>query len=346
MHSEIFGTMNGETIHLYTLQNKNGISVNIMNYGATITSIKVPDSKGNIENIVCGFNNFEAYFSEEYKKNAPYFGSTVGRYCSQIKDAKFQLHGKEYTLAKNAGENNLHGGNIGFDKKIWKAETLNLKGATGISMEILSEDLEEGFPGNVKVSVQFILNDSNELSIEYSAVPDQDTPLSLTNHTYFNLNAFSSSVENHTAQIKAGKKLVLDGTGAATGKIQPLEGRPDDLREPKKIGEVHGKMNDGFEHYYIFDKENFLSDKVAEFHCKKSGRSLGVATKEPGMLFYTGKYTSNELQRENGQEFGKYRGFCCETHRYPNGPNIQNSPKFITSAGEEFKSTTIFKFGW
>lgn len=341
-----FGTLVGETIKAYTLKNSNGIEVTITNYGATVTTIKVPDSKGNIENIACGFDTLDGYFAKDYVENAPYFGGTVGRYCSQIKDAKFSLNGKEYQLADNCGPNNLHGGTVGFDKKIWSVETFDKGNVSGVKMSLKSKDLEEGFPGNVDIAVTFTLTNNNELNIDYIATPDADTPLSLTNHTYFNLNAFKSNVECHLAQVNANKKLHCDDTGAATGEIVNVEGAADDMREPKKIGDAHKEMGDGFENFYILDNEAGEFIESAKITCPDSGRSLTVSTTEPCMLLYTGKYTSDALKRENGEQYGKYRGFCCETHRYPNGPNIENSPKSITKAGETFKSTTQFKFGW
>lgn len=344
MSAEIssFGNYQGEDIKEFSIKNENGIEVKITNYGATITSILVPNKNGDIENIACGFDTLEGYFGKDYVENSPYFGGTIGRYCSQIKDSKFTLNGEEYNLAKNCGENNLHGGVVGFDKRVWHAE---VDGST-VFMSLYSKHLEEGFPGNVEVSVAFTLTPDNELKIDYSGVPDKDTPLSLTNHTYFNLNAFSSTVEGHNAKVNTNKRHVMDDTGAATGEILNISGQADDLTKGREIGRVHDALGDGFEHFYVFDNADFELQEVAQIKSDDSGRSLTVYSTEPCMLLYTGKYTSNALKRENGEQYGKYRGFCCETHRYQNGPNIENSPKSITKAGDEFKSTTIFKFGW
>lgn len=335
-----FGNYQDQDIQLYTLSNDNGMELKITNYGATITSLIVPKKDGKFQNIACGFDTLEDYFSDEYKGNSPYFGCTVGRYCSQIKDSKFTLNGKTYQLADNCGNNNLHGGVVGFDKKVWKAEILD---NSSIKMTLKSKDLEEGFPGNVDVSVVFSLNDNNELSVDYTATPDADTPLSLTNHTYFNLSGFSETVENHIAQVNTDKRLAMDDTGAATGEIINLEGEVDDLRVGKRIGDVHKAMGDGFENFYIFDNPNEDLKHVASISNKEEQLTLDVFTTEPCMLLYTGKYTSDELTRGNGEQYGKYRGFCCETHRYQNGPNIPDSPKSITKAGDTFKSKTVFK---
>jgi len=340
-----FGKLEGNEVQLYSLENDNGMVVKISNYGATITSILVPNKNGEVSEIVCGFDNFESYFDPEYQANAPYFGGTVGRYCSQIKDAKFTLNGQEYKLAKIVGENNLHGGQVGFDKKIWNVTPIDSSNSQ-VEMTLRSEHLEEGFPGNVDISVKFNLTNANEVRIDYNATSDADTPFTMTNHTYFNLSGFAENVEGHTVQIHSNKKQVWDETGAATGKNVSVVGAVDDLGDGKIIGEVHQAMGDGFEHFYLFEEKGFELGKVAKIHEQKSGRSLEISTTEPGMLFYTGKYTSDELKRESGQQYGKYRGFCCETHRYANGPNIPDSPKSILKKGEKYESTTIFKFGW
>lgn len=340
-----FGAHKGKEVQLYTLENDNGMVVKISNYGATITSLVVPQKEGEPQEIVCGFDTFENYFSDDYKANAPYFGGTVGRYCSQIKDSKFTLNGQEYQLAKIVGENNLHGGKEGFDKKIWEVKPIDTS-ISSIVMKLRSRAMEEGFPGNVDIAVTFTLTNENELRIDYQAATDTDTPFTITNHTYFNLSGFDSSIENHSAQINSDKKQVWDETGAATGQNISVANAADDLRVEKVIGEVHNAMGDGFEHYYLFEDKGFELEKVARISEPQSGRSLEISTSEPGMLFYTGKYTSDELKRESGLQYGKYRGFCCETHRYANGPNIPDSPKSILKKGEIYDSTTIFKFKW
>lgn len=341
-----FGKINNEDIKLYTLQNANGVQVTITNYGATITSILIPNKNGELKNIACGFDTLEGYFSEAYINNSPYFGGTIGRYCSQIKDARFELNGKEYDLAANCGTNNLHGGKTGYDKKIWKGKKIKSETDSAVKMALFSKDLEEGFPGDVALTVTFTLTDANELRIDYLGIPNQDTPLSLTNHTYFNLSQFADTVENHTAQVHTNKRLELDETGAATGVFIDVNAAADDLTTAKRIGEVHALMGDGFEHFYVFDNTKAELNHLATVANETNDLSLDVYSTEPCMLLYTGKYTSDDIKRENGEQYGKYRGFCCETHRYPNGPNIKHSPNSITKVGEEYKSTTVFKFNF
>ncbi|GAA0881167.1 galactose mutarotase [Algoriphagus jejuensis] len=338
-----FGKVGDASIGLFTLSNSKGMRVKVMDYGATITSITVPDRSGNLLEIACGFDTLEGYFSENYKANSPYFGCTVGRYCSHIKDGRFTLKGREYSLAKNGGGNNLHGGAVGFDKKVWTAKVPDPEAAE-VVMSLLSQDMEEGFPGNVEVSVVFSLSENNELSIRYEATTDAETPLALTNHTYFNLSGFAANILGHSAQIAASRRLVMDKTGAVTGAVIDLESQPDNLWNAKIIGDVQQAIGDGFEHYYVFDKPAFQMAEVAEFRCVESGISMKVATDELGMLFYTGKYTCDSLRREDGLQYGKFRGFCCETHRFPNGPNLPNSPGTLLKPGQVFRSATRFSF--
>ncbi len=338
-----FGELNGVEVSLFTLENSNGMTVKLMNYGATITSITVPDQNGNPVSIACGFDTFEDYFSENYRANSPYFGCTVGRYCSQIKDSKFILNDVEYQLAANCGDNNLHGGVTGFDKKIWKAEKFQTKDSVGINFTLNSPDGEEGFPGNVLVNLKVQLTNANEIVFGYRAETDKATPLSLTNHTYFNLSGFKQNVESHRVKVYTNLLQEMDNSEAGTGKILDVAGTKNDLQNGSVVGDVHRELGDGFEHFYVFNNPDFKLQKVAEIEEPASERKLEVFSTEPCMLFYTGKYTSDSLARNDTEKYGKYRGFCFETHRWQNGPNIPGSPKSITNPEELFESQTIFK---
>jgi len=335
-----FGIYQDQKIALYTLENAKGMKLQITNYGATITSISVLDQNGNRQELACGFDTFEGYFGEDYKANAPYFGCTVGRFASRIKDGKFSIDGQEYTLAVNNGSNHLHGGLVGFDKKIWQAEP-NDDGS--LAMSLTSPDMEEGFPGTVQVKVTFSLTEENELIIQYEATTDKTTPLSLTNHTYFNLSGFEQTIENHISQIDAAEFLQPDATNVPVGEVAKVEGTAADLRTGKRLGDCFAEMETGFEHYYTFDKTPNELTKVATFKDPASGRSLEIKTTEPGALFYTGYFTSDQLQRENGDQYGRYRAFCFETSRYPNGPNLAEQGGAVTQAGDIYQSKTIFK---
>lgn len=337
-----FGLHNGQEIHQYTLQNSKGMEVKIIEYGATITSIKIPDAASGMKNIVCGFDNFSGYFGEAYLENAPYFGCTVGRYASRIKNGRFSIDGQEYSLAINNGSNHLHGGMEGFDKKVWKGEVI-AGGNASLQMNLESGHLEEGYPGNVSLKVIFSLNDENELSITYEAHTDQTTPLSLTNHTYFNLSGFKATIENHHAKINSATILAPDETNVPVGVIEEVKETAADLQEGRLLGACFQEMETGFEHYYLFNKPLDSLAKVAEFSDTKSGTKLEIMTTEPGALFYTGYFTSYELKRENSDQYGRYRGLCFETSRYPNGPNLPVSPKSVTQPDEVYQSQTIFK---
>ena len=341
-----FGSFEGQIIQQYTLENDQGMSVKVATYGATITSITIPDANGSPIDIVCGFDTLDGYFSPAYQQNAPYFGCTVGRYASRIKSGTFSLDGQTYQLATNDGPNHLHGGLKGFDKRVWSAKVLDGKETVGVEMTLESPHLEEGYPGNVKVSVTFTLNNNNELGITYRGETDQATPLSLTNHTYFNLSGFQQTIEDHRATILSDVYLSPDETNVPVGGISPVSGSAADLRSGRLLKEAFAQLPTGFEHYYTFDQSVNELRKVAEFEDTLSGRKLEVSTTEPGMLFYTGYFTSNDLQRESGDQYGRYRAFCCETHRYPNGPNIIDAPGSVTRPGQVYESSTRFKVDW
>jgi len=338
-----FGEYEGLKIFQFVLKNDNGMVVKLMNYGATITSISIPDNDGKPISIACGFDKFEDYFSKEYKLNAPYFGGTIGRFSSQIKDARFTLDGHAYNLTPNCGRNNLHGGTNGFDKKVWMPMPYESFNEVGIIFTLFSQDMEEGFPGNVNAKVLIKLTNNNEIFCEYVATTDAKTPLSMTNHTYFNLSGFKQNIEFHQIKVYTSKLQEMDNSGAGTGKILDVTNTMNDLQNGKVVGDVHKALGDGFEHFYVFENQDSKLQKVAEVTEPESERRLEVFSTEPCMLFYTGKYTSDELKRNDTETYGKYRGFCCETHRVQNGPNIPDVPNTITTPEKPFESTTVFK---
>ncbi len=338
INKTLFGKFHDEDVYLYELTNSKGFRVKVMSYGATITQILLPDNTS----ISCGFDTLEEYFGEEYRANAPYFGCTVGRYCSQIKDAKFTLAGTEYPLAKNCGENNLHGGAQGFDKRIW-CITENEE-TNSLCCTLKSEDMEEGYPGEVMAEVVMELTEDNEIKFSYSATTTKDTPLSMTNHSYFNLSGFASSVEDFEVELPTYKLMACDESGAATGEILDVRGTANDLTTARKIKDIESELGDGMEHFYVYDNPFEDLRLTARIEDKASGRAMEVFSTEPCMLFYTAKHMSNKLQRNENEKFGKTRAFACETHRWQNGVNIEGSPRSFTAKNETFKSQTIFKF--
>lgn len=341
---EIFGIIDGKTIFLYKFKNKNNMEVYISSYGVTVTSILIPDEKDNKINIICGFNNMSGYFTDDFKNNAPYFGAIIGRYCATIQNSKYD----KYTLTSNANGHCLHGGLKGFDKNVWASQIFsNNQNELAVKFSLLSPDGDQGFPGNINVSVIVSLNNNNELSFKYEANTDQRTPLSMTSHCYFNLSGFKENIENHLVKIISNKIFAMDAKGKYIDNITNVHSTLYDLSKEKRIGELHKEKNDGMENFYLF--ENGLTERprmVAEITYPVRNRKLQVFTCEPGMLFYTAKYTSNTLKRESGEKYGKYCALCCETHRIPNGPNIQHAKNVFLQPNETFKSETIYKLSF
>lgn len=338
-----FGRIGDQPVDLFTLSNGSGVVIKVTNYGGIVTSIVVPDRTGGAADIACGFDTLEGYQSEAYRGNAPYFGCLVGRYAGRIKDGRFRVGDDEYQVAANDGPNHLHGGIQGFDKRVWDADVVD---GNGVRLSLASPDGEEGYPGNLDVVVTYALGDDNALSVNYRATCDRTTPLSLTNHTYFNLNGFQDRVLDHTMTLAADRVLVPDDTNVPVGEERKVAGTVWDYAAAKPLGAVFGEEPKGFEHYYVFTKGPNVLDRVASFVEAASGRTLEVSTSEPGMLLYSGYYTSDALQRESGAPFGRFRGFCCETSRYPNGPNIPGAPGSLLEPGETYASKTVFRFGW
>ncbi|QDV66137.1 aldose epimerase family protein [Crateriforma conspicua] len=342
-----FGTFENQPVELWTLANDHGVTVKLMTYGGTVTSIRVPDGSGNIDDIVCGFDTLDGYFSEEYKTNSPYFGCLVGRYAARIKDGRFELDGKTYQLATNDGPNHLHGGVRGFDKRLWDViDTTESTDEVSVTLQLISPDGEESYPGRLDTKVQYLLNNDNELRIHYLAETDQATPVSLTNHTYFNLNGFRDTVLDHVVQLDSPRYMVPDDTNVPVGDEADVAGTAADFNQPKRIGDAFDELPMGFEHFYVFPSHDGSLRTIASVNEPSTGRRLEVQSTEPGTLFYTGRYTSDALRRESGAAFGQFRAFCLETSKLPNGPNLPSAPKSVLQPGETYDETTVYKFGW
>ena len=343
---EIFGIMpDGQFSDIYTLTNIRGVSVSIISYGATIVSINVPDKDGVMSDIALGFSSLEGYLQE----NNPFFGSTVGRYANRIARGKFTLNGKEYTLAANNGVNHLHGGLRGFDKVLWAVKESGGNDNAGITLEYVSPDGEEGYPGTMKVSVGFILTDKNELHVNYSAVSDADTIVNLTNHTYFNLNG-RGDILGHVLKINASSFTPVDETLIPTGEIKPVAGTPFDFTLPEKIGawinadDEQIKYGAGYDHNFILFN-NDLRNPAAEAFSPDTGRLLQIFTTEPGLQFYSGNFLGDTLTDcKDGLIYKRRSGFCLETQHFPDSPNKPMFPSTLLKAGDRFTSKTIYRF--
>ena len=342
-----FGQADGKPVYLYTLENNNGMIVKITNYGGTVTDIIVPDKDGNSGSIACGFDTLDGYFSEAYQGNSPYFGCIVGRYAGRVKGGKFAVGGQEYQLATNDGPNHIHGGVKGFDKCVWDVDAAEEEdGSLALRLSLISPDGDEGYPGLLKVVVEYRLNNENELRIRYRATTDKVTPLALTNHTYFNLNGFADTVLDHEVQIFSDRYLEPDETNVPVGEETAVAGTAADFNSPRRVGDCFDELPMGFEHFYVYNKPVGQLDRVAVVREPNTGRTLEVLSSEPGGLFYTGRYTSDELRREDGTQFGQFRGFCVETAKYPNGPNIDGAPGSVLEPGQSYDETTVYKLSW
>lgn len=342
---DIFGNARrGEKIFIFTLRNDNGITIKITNYGGIVTSIETPDKNGQKVNIALGFKSLQDYLTNFYIENCPYFGSVVGRYANRIAKGKFTLMGKEYTLPVNNGANSLHGGITGFDKVIWAPHEISKPDHVGVELKYRSVHMEEGFPGNLDLTVTYTLNHKNEFQIEYKAVTDRTTVINFTNHTYFNLTGGKENIFNHTLQLSAQKYTVNDDGLIPTGEIADVSGTPLDFTTPAKVGSRINELKDGYDHNYILDNPKGKLVKAAVLTEGSSGRMVEAFTTEPAIQLYTGYYIS-EMKGSNGEMFGRYAGMTLESQHYPDSPNKPEFPSTELHPGEVFKSKTIYKFG-
>jgi aldose 1-epimerase len=339
--SEInWGTDAGKTVKLFTLTNKNGMEVKISNFGGVINSIVVPDRNGKMENIVLGFDSLKPY-----QGSHPYFGSLVGRYGNRIALGKFSLDGNQYTLAVNNGVNHLHGGIRGFNKQVFDLDTAwSAADSMVVSLSYLSPDMEEGYPGNLKVKVNYVLTSSNEIKIEYEAETDKPTVLNLTNHSYFNLTGCRENILNHELVLMADSITPTDTTLIPTGILAPVAGTPFDFTVAHKIGERIEHVPGGYDINYKLRNKTGQLVQAAEVYEPVSGRVLQAFTTEPGVQFYTGNFLDGSLTGFNGTRYGKNYGFCLEAQHFPDSPNKPQFPSVVLNPGEKYTQLTVYKF--
>ena len=339
-----FGKLpDGRIVNLYTLTNKNGLVLKVTNYGGTVTALSVPDKKGTMADIVLGFDNLP-----DYQKATAYFGALVGRYGNRIAKGKFSIDGETYTLALNNGPNTLHGGIIGFDKVLWDATEVNDTTGVGLRLHHLSKDGDEGFPGNLNVTVTYMLTNANEFRIDYEATTDKATPLNLTHHSYFNLaGAGNGDVLGHQVMITAQRYTVVDSTLIPTGELRDVKGTPFDFTKIQAIGarikELGGKPV-GYDHNYVLNSGGTKLALAARVSEPLSGRVMEVYTDQPGVQFYTGNFLDGTLTGKEAKVYNQYYGFCFETQKFPDSPNQPTFPNSILKPGEVYKSITIYKF--
>lgn len=328
-----FTNSSGEDIYLFTLTNKHNTVVSITNYGAIITSFKVKMPDGSFNDIVLGFDNVEDYLSERYLKHYAYLGAVCGRYANRIKNGRFVLDGQEYHVTQNMGNDILHGGKEGFDKKIWKP-VLN-KASNILELKYTSKDAEEGFPGNLETIVLFELNDNNELNYEFIAKTDKVTPVNLTHHSYFNLDNGKGNILNHEVRLPASNILKQDEGLVCNGEFINVDKTKYDFREFKKI-------NQEYDQCFIIDNKNDELSLVAEARSIESGITLQIFSTEPAVQFYTGQGL-NITNAKNGIDYKPFSGFCLETHKHPNAINIPHFPNTVLRPGKKYYQNNIYK---
>lgn len=335
-----FGKLkNGKEASLYTLSN-NTITIKITNYGGIITAIGMPNKNGGIDNIVCGFDKLETYISNEYLGSYPYFGALIGRFGNRIANGHLEIDGETYEMAINNGPNHLHGGAEGFDKKLFEGEIIENKDAVGVKLTYLSPDGEENYPGNLKVTCIYTLNEENELSIQYYAETDKTTVANLTNHSYFNLTGQKENILNHNLKLNSTKMTEMVDQ-IPTGKIVPVVGTAYDFSSKKKIKDA--KLETGLDDNYVLDNKNGKLQLAGTLCEEKSKRKVEVYTTQPGMQVYTG-YWNPELTIDGKKKFGKFSGIALETQHYPDSVNKPEFPTTLLKPGELYDEKTVYKF--
>ena len=340
---EEFGKLpDGSVVKRYTLKNKNGVVAKVIEYGAILSELWVPDRNGQAGNVVAGFDNLAQYLNGH-----PFFGATTGRYANRIAKGRFTLEGKEYTLATNNGPNALHGGLKGFDKQLWKSEPLPTKaGEQGVRFTYLSKDGEEGYPGNLNVTVAYTLTDDNALTIDYSATTDRTTIVNLTNHSYFNL-AGSGDILNHELRVHADRYTPVNDLLIPTGELAPVAGTPFDFQQTTKIGARFDQLTNnprGYDHNLVLKRKNSGLEAIAWVNEATTGRRMEVLTTEPGMQLYTGNFLDGKLTGIGGVTYKQHSAFCLETQHFPDSPNHPNFPSTTLRGGETYKTTTVYRF--
>ncbi len=326
-------------IETHTLLNKNGVKVTFLNYGGIVTSILVPDKAGKMADVIVGFPEDQL---ERFQGQHPYFGALVGRYGNRIAKGRFTLNGVEYTLATNNNANHLHGGPLGFSRVFWNVN--------GGQLTYFSKDGEEGYPGNLNVTVRYSLSDANEFRIDYEATTDKDTVLNLTNHAYFNL-AGGGDILNHELMLNASRITPVDSGLIPTGEVRAVKGTVFDFTKPTKIGarihaddELLKHGGGGYDMNFVIDRKGDGLQLAARAKDPASGRVMEVMTTEPAVQLWTANSLDGTLPGKGGQPIVRHGGFCLETQHYPDSPNRPEFPSTVLKAGSTYRSSTVYRF--
>jgi len=336
----------GVQVDGYTLTNKQGVTLQVITYGAIITSLRTADARGNFADIVLGFDSLD-----DYLHDPPYFGAVVGRYANRIARGRFTLDGSAYQLPVNNGPNSLHGGTRGFDKVVWRAESFESDSSSGVVLSYTSADGEMGYPGRLDVRVTYTLTDSNELLVDYFAATDKATPVNISQHSYFNLAGDAKrDILGHQLRLAASRFTPVDSTLIPTGELAPVEGTPFDFRTltpiGARIGESHQQLifGIGYDHNFVLDQDSSGLTHAAQVVDPESGRTLDIYTDQPGIQFYSGNFLDGTITGKGGRVYQHRYGFCLETQHFPDSPNHPAFPSTILRPGEEYESRTVFRF--
>ncbi len=344
--SEYAKTPDGKSVEKYTLENANGMKMEVITFGGIITSLTAPDKNGKFEDVVLSFTNPDDYFNG----NPYFFGAIIGRFGNRIAKGKFELDGKQYTLPTNDGPNHLHGGK-GFDKVIWNASVVEAAENPTLKLTYESKDGDQGYPGNLSVSVTYVLTNDNALEITYDAKSDKKTVVNLTQHSYFNLSAnFANTILDHELQLKADKMIPVDATLIPTGEITAVAETPFDFTSAKQIGkdiettDEQLKRGLGYDHCWVFTDSATTVRSVGSLYHKASGRYMEILTDQPGVQFYSGNFLDGKKASKTGGNYEKRSGLCLETQHFPDSPNQPKFPSVVLNPGENYHTQTVYKF--
>jgi len=337
--AEFGQTKDGKSVEIYTLTNKKGAVAKVMTYGATLTELHVPDRNKQNADVVLGFDDFS-----KYEAGHPFFGTTTGRVANRIGKGRFTLDGKEYKLFVNNGPNSLHGGQYGFDKKVWEAKPVDSPDGPAVRFHYVSPDGEEGYPGNLDTTVTYTLTNNNELKIDYRATTDKPTIVNLTNHSYFNLaGEGSGTVLDHVLLINADKYTVFDATQIPTGEIKSVKGTPLDFTTSTPIGKRIDEIG-GYDHNFVLNGRTDEMKLCAKVRDPKSGRVMTILTDQPGVQLYTANGLDGSISGKSGRAYPKYGAFCLETQHYPDSANHPEFPSVVLRPGQTYHTVTVHRF--